>query len=44
MKMKNQESNLEVNRERVKSAQKKELDDVWDEYLEEEDKLADEGE
>ena len=42
--MKNQESNLEVNRERVKSAQKKELDDVWDEYLEEEDKLADEGE
>ena len=31
--MKNQESNLEVNRETVKSAQKKELDDVWDEYL-----------
>jgi hypothetical protein len=44
MKMKNQESNLEVNRETVKSAQKKELDDVWDEFLAEEDKLAEEGE
>lgn len=42
--MKNQESNLEVNRERVKSAQKKKLDDAWDEFLAEEDKLADEGE
>jgi len=44
MKMKNQESNPEVNRETVKSAQKKELDDAWDEFLAEEDKLAEEGE
>jgi len=42
--MKNQESNPEVNRETVKSAQKKKLDDAWDEFLAEEDKLADEGE
>lgn len=42
--MKNQESNPEVNRETVKSAQKKELDDAWDEFLAEEDKLAEEGE
>jgi hypothetical protein len=42
--MKNQDSNPEVNRETVKSAEKKELDDVWDEYLAEEDKLAEEGE
>lgn len=44
MKMKNQESNPEVNRETVKSAQKKELDDAWEEFLAEEDKLAEEGE
>ena len=42
--MKNQDSNPEVNRETVKSAQKKELDDAWDEFLDEEDKLADAGE
>ena len=42
--MKNQESNPEVNRETVKSAQKKELDDAWDKFLAEEDKLAEEGE
>ena len=42
--MKNQESNLEVNRETVKSAQKEEVDDAWDDYLKNENKLAEKAE
>jgi len=42
--MEDQVSNLEVNRESVKSVEKKEVDDAWDDYLKNENKLAEKAE